>query len=145
MPASTPPAPSQPPNGTINQVALSYLETAVASVTVLLVLTFRSRAAYGIALLVALSALGAVVLYRIAEAISVIAALIGISAHPSPINPPAAHVDPRLSVPANGCRDRIRANVTDRTEPLAGVAANTSAGGQELPGSAGWHPRKEQA
>lgn len=116
-------APSQPPNGTINQVDLFYLEAAVASVTVLLVLTYRSRATYGVALLVALSALGTVVLYRyvdigplgplpdmyapfwyasklataIAEAITVIAALIGISAHPRVgSNPPAPRTSTRV-------------------------------------------------
>lgn len=57
-------APNRPPGGTISQIDLFYIEGAVSSLALLLVLATGLRVAYAFAFLVAASALGAVVLYR---------------------------------------------------------------------------------
>lgn len=59
-------APTQPPGfgGRWSQVGLFYAEAALAVLAAVLVLVTGSRAAYWCALIVASSALGAVVLYR---------------------------------------------------------------------------------
>lgn len=57
-------APTQPPGGHISQTQLFYAETVLSSLAALLVLLTAARWAYGLAFLVAASALGAVLLYR---------------------------------------------------------------------------------
>jgi hypothetical protein len=57
-------APSRPPGGDISQTDLFWFETAVAALAAVWVLATTARLAYAFAVLVAATALGAVLLYR---------------------------------------------------------------------------------